>query len=170
VAVERMSDDGREKSPKSWLEPEFRRRLLRWIKRHVRDPATAEDLTQDVLLGIVGRDFADCRDVERFAQRVARNLVASEWRRVVRKPDASDSLDGLPARETLDWTDILREHLRALRPQITRDLGPVQRRLLDAYLDEELTTVPALSERLHTHPSNVWRMLRGIARWIIVRG
>lgn len=166
----RACEEEREQPPKPWLEPAFRHRLLRWIVRRVRDEATAEDLTQDVLLQIVAaevrREFSDCRDVERFAQRLARNLVASEWRRAVRKSITSEGLGDGPAMETFDWAAVLREHLLALRPHIAPHLGPVQRRVLDGYLDDGSRSVAALSEKLRTHPSNVRRMLRSIARCV----
>lgn len=60
---------------------EVRTRLRAFIARRVRDPETADDLTQDVLLRLVRHGSDDLDDPVAWLYRVARNVLVDHYRR-----------------------------------------------------------------------------------------
>lgn len=143
--------------------------LLAWIRRRVRNPATAEDLAQEALLHTIvsarRQQLKDARCIEKLAQTIARNLTASHQRQRLRKPATNRQLDDSAEqqRQTFDHT---REELAALRSSLEPLLGPKQRQLLAAWLDDDVTSIGALATRLQSSPANVRRMLAGINKRI----
>lgn len=151
----------------------FRAHLAAWIGRRIHNAADVEDLVQETLLHTIvtadRHNTTDPRQLERIAQRIASNLVGEQGRQRLRKPDAHSLLDGVPDgeadRDAL--TSATQEHLRSLRAQLEPHLGPSQRALLAAYLDEGIVDFGALAAHLGTTRSHVGRMLSGIGKQIL---
>jgi DNA-directed RNA polymerase specialized sigma24 family protein len=153
-----------------WLQAGFRAALERWIARRVPDRATAEDLTQDVLVHLMladgRRGLVDADHAQRLARTLARAFVANEWRQRARKPQTNCSLDEFVARDGRSRLEHDRADLAALRGRLEPLLGDSQRRLLAAYVDDNVAPIRQLALRLRTGRSHVRRMLTGIAKKI----
>lgn len=107
---------------------ELRRVLHDFIARRVRDPETAEDLTQDVLLKALrsGAEPGEGGDVTAWLYRIARNTIIDHYRHRDRHPPPGELPDELVADGLDDDDDARRELARCLRP-MAEGLDPIYR-------------------------------------------
>jgi RNA polymerase sigma-70 factor (ECF subfamily) len=99
------------------------RQLRDFIARRVEDPATADDITQDVLIRVYRArgDFARIASMPAWLHRIARNAIIDHYRtrRAHRPLPTDDALDhAVDQREELGPNQATRELARCLRPLI----------------------------------------------------
>jgi RNA polymerase sigma factor (sigma-70 family) len=152
-----------------------------WIRRRTLQDADAQDLLQETLLrtmeAAARRGVTDARQIEKTAQRIARNLCADEQRRNVRKPQTNRELEaatekpgaGDPSAEA-ERTGETKALLRAVRARLEPHLGSMQRAVLAAYLDDDIVRVDALAARLGTTREHVNRIWLGIGKRLLGLG
>ena len=63
------------------LHQRYRAALMAFFTRRIRNPADAEDLTQEVLMRLVDMSFEDVTNVDAYIFRIASNLVRDRYRR-----------------------------------------------------------------------------------------
>lgn len=149
---------------------ELRERIRRRIARRFRDPGTVDDLTQDVLVRLLRavRRYArpDLGLSEGFVSRVTHDLLVDHVRSLARRRsiDHASHLCELFARpqQRHNPLPIHRQLLIELRQNLWPRLRVAQRRLLAAYLDDDIASISALSAHLMMDASNVRRVARSI--------
>ena len=94
--------------------PDLRRRLMRQLTRKGMDPATAEDIVQEVAARILARHmaFSSVDGLMRWAATAARHLAIDNWRAQVRRPTVP--LEDAPCPVGLDEVLDHRERLAAV--------------------------------------------------------
>ena len=94
--------------------PDLRRRLMRQLTRRGMDPATAEDIVQEVAARILARHmvFSSVDGLMRWAATVARHLAVDNWRAQVRRPTVP--LEDAPCLVGLDEVLEHRQRLAAV--------------------------------------------------------
>jgi RNA polymerase sigma-70 factor, ECF subfamily len=138
---------------------EFHDGLLRFVRRRVSSPETAEDIVQDVMLRVQrqSEQLARAESVGAWVYTVARNAITDHYRRAsTRREVASGSeID-------LDVTDEAESEVRDVRAELaTCCIAPFLERLPESYREAlrlteiEGITQTAAAERLGLSPSGM---------------
>ena len=98
----------------------FHAPLHQFIRRHVADEATAEDLLQDVFLKIHqrGDSLKDARRLESWIYRITRNLIIDHYRSRHQSMTSLDALEVLELPDDLPDDDIVSELLPCVRAMV----------------------------------------------------
>jgi RNA polymerase sigma factor (sigma-70 family) len=146
----------------------LREHLRRWFERRLHDSATADDLTQEVVLRLWCSATAGTPDsdhLQRLAHVTASHLLADEHRRRARRREVALAFD-IAAKEGSDRTDPRRAELETMRPALECVLTRAQHIALALYLDDGVAGIGALATCLHIPAGNARRRLAAIGKKI----
>jgi RNA polymerase sigma-70 factor (ECF subfamily) len=104
---------------------EFSQRLRAFVRRRVRDDATADDLTQETLLKVF-RSRASLRDgqrIEAWLYRIARTTLVDHYRRARPQAELPAELAAAPVNPADEVTAVMARSLR----RFAEELPPVYR-------------------------------------------
>jgi RNA polymerase sigma-70 factor, ECF subfamily len=116
-------------------------RLRRFVSRRIADPATADDVAQDVLLRL-HRSLGDLRVEDRldaFAYRIARNAIIDHYRSRATAKEIATAPDELITRRDAD-RDLDEQADGHPRQELARCLEPLVGRLPEPYREALMLT------------------------------